>query len=191
MIFAEWTLPEIPFSITLIAAGIATAAIIVLNGVVVIPTSHKVRDGGKRGLFSQLLYLAFIVLVAVLAVSSFAPILLFGHMAGYALFAHIGAAGAFTFLLLAIAWLYLPRGYGGPISQQRGEDRWWLARWSAWLLVISSITSAATMFLSMLPILDTAGLLAAASLHRYAGVVVVSAAIIHLYAMVCTRLGWR
>jgi hypothetical protein len=191
MCLAELSLPDIPLSIVLIAAGIVAAAIVIINALIVIPTNRKIREGAKRGFLSQLLYMVFMVLIAVLAVSSFGSILQFGHLAGYSLLAHVGAAGAFVFLLVVIAWLYLPRGYGAPLDEQRGEDRWWLARWSAWILIVGSIASAATMFASMLPWLDTSGLLQYAAAHRYIGVLVVVAAIVHLYAMLCTRLGWR
>jgi hypothetical protein len=191
MLLADLTFPEIPLSAVLIGACIVVAAIVIINAVIVVPTNYKVRAGARRGIFSQLLYVVFLALIAVLAVTSFGSILQYGHLSGYALLAHIGAAGAFVFLLVAIAWLYLPRGYGAPLSAKRGEDRWWLARWSAWILIVSSIASAATMFASMLPLLDTEGLLEFAAWHRYVGVLVVMAAIVHLYAMLCTRLGWR
>ena len=112
-------------------------------------------------------------------------------MFGYALLAHVGAAGAFVFLLLLIACFYLPRGRDLLGSETTGDNRWWLARLSAWLLVISSIVTAGTMFVSMLPILDTAGLLEFAMLHRYAGLVVVVSAVVHVYALCCTKLGLR
>ena len=47
------------------------------------------------------------------------------------------------------------------------------------------------MFLSMLPILDTQGLIEMLAVHRYAGLVVVVAAVTHLYTLLMTRMGVR
>ena len=58
-------------------------------------------------------------------------------------------------------------------------------------MIVSGILAAGTMFLSMLPILNTGELLQVAMLHRYAGLVVTLAACMHLCSLVCVRLGLR
>lgn len=144
----------------------------------------------RRGWLSWLIYLGFMGLVAVLGVTGFGSIVSVGFMSGDALLVHVVAAGAFTFLLVAIAWLFLPRPARAGGSFQY-EHRWWLARWSAWLLVFSCLAAAATMFLSMLPILDTVGLSQVVELHRYAGLAAIAAALLHAYALTATRLSLR
>lgn len=187
MLLAE--LPSIAFDSVLTVAPIVLAVVLGLGGLLVCLTSRKVQERPRRNILSLAVYLVFLAVVVGLAVTSFGTIVQFGHMSGYALLLHVTGAGAFVFLLLAIAYLFLPRGDAGRVSNN--EQRWWVSRWSAWALVIGGILAAGTMFLSMLPVLDTSGLLLAAELHRYAGLVVVAAAIIHLYALCCTRLGLR
>lgn len=144
----------------------------------------------RRPLFSSLIYVAFIAVLALLSVTSFGSLLQSKPLSGYVLMAHVAGAGAFTFLLTAIAWLYLPT-YSHAEQGFRFEHRWWLARWSAWLLVVGSLAAAGTMFLSMLPVLNTESLKQVALLHRYAGIVTVVAAVLNLFAMACTRFKLR
>lgn len=191
-----WILGELPllglqFERALIAAGVVTVMGLAASAFYVNATRCNREQVHQRGWISKLVYVAFLAVVLVLAVSSFGSILQAGHMQGYALLAHIAAAGAFVFLLLAVALLYLPTGRRPGQPGFTSDDRWWIARWSAWALVISSLIAAGTMFLSMLPILDTAGLIEVAALHRYAGLAVVIAAIFHAYALLCTRLKLR
>ena len=105
--------------------------------------------------------------------------------------AHIAAAGAFVFLLLLVAFLFLPSGASSGQAGFTADNRWWLSRWMAWGLIASSLVAAGTMLLSMLPLFGTDALLLVASVHRYAGLVVVVAAIFHVYSLICTRLGFR
>ncbi len=190
MLLADVSLPAIPFTSALYTTVIATAVLAIVVFVLAIAT-NKVRPAGtKRFLLTKLLYAAFLVTVVVLSLSSFASIVRFGHMSGYALLAHIGAAGAFTFLLLAVAFSYLPRGASGDESLP-ADTRWWFARWTAWLLILSSLVTAATMFLSMLPILDTQGLVFVLGIHRFAGLTVAAAAVLHAMSLAIVRLGAR
>lgn len=184
MLLAE--IPTVEFQSVLYIAAAATAVLIALGSLFVMSTNRRSSNSEGRNWLAKLCYLVFVALTAVLAVSSFGSMLLFGHMSGYALLAHIAASGAFVFLLLAIAYFYLPRGGAGD-----GDERWWVARWSAWGLVGGGIVAASTMFLSMLPILGTDGLNSAAEVHRYGGLAVVVSACVHFFAICCTKLGLR
>ncbi len=64
-------------------------------------------------------------------------------------------------------------------------------RLSAWLLILSSLVAAATMVISMLPVLDTQGLLQVATWHRWAGLVVVVSAVLHLLALGANQVRLR
>ena len=191
LLFGELAIPEIPFAKLLPYAGMVTGAVVGLHALLAFATKRGSSGGRTRNWWSRLCYLVFLVTIVVLAVSSFGAIIRMGHMSGYALLAHIAAAGAFVFLLLPISALYLPRGLGPDSPSTTSDERWWLARWSAWTLIVSGLTAAGTMFLSMLPVLGTESLLLVAEIHRYAGLLVVIAAIFHLYALICTRYGWR
>lgn len=188
---ADWGLPAVPF-VQVMPYALATTVVLVLCGLVVVVSRKQTpAEAPSRGWLSKLIYVVFTLCVIVLAVTSFGAILTEGHMAGWPLLIHVGVAGAFVFLLVAMAWLFLPNG---AKSDERGftvDGRWWLSRWSAWALILSSLAAAATMFTSMLPILDTDGLLEFAELHRYAGLAVVLSSLVHLFGMLCSRLGWR
>lgn len=195
MFIAENFLPvdiaAFPFSQALLYGLLATLGILCLSLCGQFLFKREVTEAQKRSIVSKLIYAIFIVTITILAVTSFGSILRFGHMLGWSLLIHVATAGAFVFLLLAIAFLFLPNG---AKPEQRGytaDGRWWFARWSAWGLVLFSIATAATMFTSMLPILDTDGLLEFAALHRYAGLGTVIFAALHLYAMLCVRFNWR
>lgn len=190
MLLAEFSLANLPFTPVMIAAGIATAVLVGVGTVFAIATNQGVRDQPSTGIFGRLLYGIFSLTVVALAVTSFGSIAQFGHMSGYALLIHVAAAGAFVFLLLAVSCLYLPHG-SNAAGPSCNRERWWVTRWSAWFLVLSSLAAAGTMFLSMLPILNTGSLLEVAALHRYAGLAVAVATVLHVYALGCSRLGWR
>jgi hypothetical protein len=191
MIFADLSFPSIPFSNLILATGILLLVAVVLGTSWVLLSGRRVSKRESHHWFSRLTYAIFIASICVLSASSFVSILQFGHMSGLALLAHVSAAGVFVFVLVAIAILYLPSDSHLADESIAWESRWWVARWTAWLLVVSSIVAAGTMFVSMLPLLDTEGLVTALELHRYAGLAVVIGAVLHLYALLITRLGFR
>jgi hypothetical protein len=190
MLLADLPSLNVSFAQVLIAVAVVLAVVLTLGSLTLYATKRDYKRGPTRHWLSRLAYLAYLLLIAVLAVTAFGSIVSVGHLSGYALLFHVAASGGFVFLMVAIAFLYLPTA--GPMARHNlSLDRWWVSRWTAWALVASSLAAAATMLLSMLPVLDTEGLLQMAVLHRYAGLAVVVSAILHLYSLVCTRLGWR
>lgn len=167
----------------LIGSGIAVVALLIGTCV----TRRQSAKTMSRRVVCWLIYLGFLCSVAVLAATSFGSIIDHGHMAGYALMAHTAAAGGFVFLLLAVAIVFLPR----PAVQSTNESRWWFARASSWTLVSSGIVVSTTMFASMLPIFATPELIEAVRWHRWAGLVCVVAAVLHVASIACVRLKWR
>ncbi len=145
----------------------------------------------RRNWLTGLCYIAFCAAIFVLAVTSYGSILRFGHMSNYALIGHTVWAGAFTFLLPIVGLAYLGRGRtglnaagdGSPGSTQR-----WPESLTAWLLMSAALVTAGSMFLSMLPVLDTGGLLQATQVHRYAGAATAALAIIHILSVVVGKL---
>lgn len=173
-------------AIVALAVGLAALALNVLT------TNRKMQPGPARHWISRSIYGIYLISILALAMSGLGSILRWGHMSGYALMLHGAVGGGFVFLMVAIAVLYLPAAAApGAGSHAQQWDRWWVIRWSAWVLVLSSLVTAGTMLLSMLPVLDTTGLLQMIMLHRYAGLAVVMAAGVHLSALTCVRLGWR
>lgn len=137
-----------------------------------------------RGWLNRCLYGLFLLVIFVLSVTSFGSILQLGVMQHYALMAHTAAAGAFVFLLLPVAFSYLPRTL-------RGQDSWWLESLFAWLLVLSSMIVASTMLISMLPAVNTNQLLLLTDVHRYAGLTTAVSAILHLFTLIGRHSGVR
>ncbi len=191
MLLADLPSQNVSFAQVLLAVAVIVAVVLMLATLVLYITSCHYERGRGRHWFSKLVYGAFLFLTAVLAVTAFGSLLASGHVSGYPLLFHVAASGGFVFLMVAIAFLYLPTGVDETDVGSGRREIWWAPRWSAWALVISSLVAAGTMLVSMLPVLDTAGLLEMATLHRYAGLAVVVSAIFHLYSLVCVRLGWR
>jgi hypothetical protein len=177
-------LQNLTFDQFLVPSAIFTAGIVALGLLaVLIKNQHRV-DAMKRHWLSRLLYTVFLLSVAVLATTSFGSIKSAGHMEHYALLAHITVAGAFVFLLLAVAITHLPRG---PAT----KSNWWWEKWSVWGLVVSGMLVSSTMFLSMVPVLSTSELLQAVEIHRFAGLATVSFTVLHFFSLIVGRLGWR
>ncbi|RMF42746.1 MAG: hypothetical protein D6753_06720 [Planctomycetota bacterium] len=191
MIVADLLNIDLPWKQIIIGAVCALLAVLLVNGTWVAATRRRLEFRERHGWIARTSYLLFLVATVTLAATSFGSILRFGHMSGLGLLIHIMSAGAFVATLFIVATAFLPWGSERQQSAYVLEHRWWLARWSAWALVVASLVAAGTMLISMLPILDTTGLLQFAQLHRLAGLIVAAAAAIHAYAMVVTRLGWR
>lgn len=138
----------------------------------------------NRNWLFRIVYAAFLVAIVVLSMTSFGSILRMGVMQHYALLAHMSAAGAFVFLLLPVSCIYLP-------SSLRVSRTWWLESCSAWVLVIGSLTTAASMMIGMLPAMNTAALLQLTEVHRYAGLTAAVAAVAHVSSLLLQRMGTR
>jgi hypothetical protein len=177
-------LQNLSFGELLLPTALITAAILLLGLLAVLMRNQRRFDAMHRHWLSRLIYTAFLLAVAVLAATSFGSILQEGHMEKYALLVHVTAAAAFVFLLLAVSVTHLPKG---PATQMN----WWWEKWSIWGLVVSGLLVSATMFLSMLPMLDTSGLLQAVQVHRFAGLATVVFSLLHLFSLIVGRMGWR
>ena len=190
MLLVEQAL-NVSFAQVMYVIGAVVGVGLILAALSVFTTKRKVPPGPARHWITRSIYGIYVVLIIALAATGLGSIARWGHMSGYALLYHLAAAGGFVFVMVAIAILYLP-ATAGEVGDRDGQlDRWWAVRWSAWALVLSSLVTAGSMLLSMLPVLDTAGLLQMVMLHRYAGLAVVVAICVHLFALTCVRLGWR
>lgn len=191
MLLAELQSLNFSFTQVLYVAAAVVVVGLVSAAVGIFTTKRSTQPGPSRSWITRSIYALYVVLIIALAATGLGSILRWGHMSGYALLLHVAAAGGFVFLMVAIAVLYLPATANVTVGRDGQYDRWWAIRWSAWALVLSSLVTAATMLVSMLPLLDTTGLLQMAMLHRYAGLAVVMAACMHLFSLTCVRLGWR
>ncbi len=184
-----------PFSRLIPAAGIAVLAILVLHGIFAKSTQTKREISNHRGILAVLIYIAFALVVAVLALTSFGSIMMNGKMEHLALLGHVMAAGAFTAIMVVFAYAWNPV-FGRPLQtsqsfQDNTTNGWWVARWSLWLVLFSSLGVAASMLFGMLPLFDTNQMEIAIALHRYCGLFLVIGIFVHLYAITIQRIGWR
>jgi len=141
-----------------------------------------------------LIYLTFVVSSGVLVFTSFVSIWRHGAMHGWNLWIHLGAAGAFTvsLALIAITWAGAAISTFEAISKPAGEvpERFSvLTAGSFWLAIISGTISLATMLASMVPLLGTSQIELMIEIHRYSGLVLAAAVVLHLYSISLGRLG--
>jgi len=173
---------------------ICTAGLIVLHLIITFVRRGQRVERPPWSLWEKLVYLATLVSVAGLGVTSFFTVMRFGAMHGWALFAHMVAAGMFTFVLpvLAITWCGVNRFavQSGPEKDSEDAPRFfWLPRATFWVILAGGLVVTLTMLLSMLPVFGTEGLQSLLDVHRYAGLVVVVAMILHLYSVTIQCLG--
>lgn len=177
-------LENLAFDRLLIPTAIVVLALLLLGALWVIATNRRRVDTFRRGWISRLSYTLFLGCIAALSATAFGSILKQGHMAHYALMAHMSAAGAFVFLMSIVAVCYLPRG-------SVTEGNWRAEHWSAWVLISSALVVAGSMLITMLPVFDTSAMNQLTLVHRYAGLILAIAAITHLGTLIAGRLGYR
>ena len=115
-----------------------------------------------------LTFLIFLA-VSVLAATGFYAVLGPGHISGWILFLHMGAAGPFVALLLPFV-LVRPLRPGQSLT----------ARISFWIFALAALASLASMLFSMIPLFATEHLERLLLIHRYAGLTLVIALLVHL-----------
>ncbi len=168
---------------------------LILHGLFARSTRSGREVSHRRGTWAAIIYIAFWVITAVLAITSFGSIFVEGKMEHQALLVHIMAAGAFTAIMVAFAYSWNP-ALGRPLAssndfQDSTINGWWVARWSLWLVLLSSLGVAASMLFGMLPLFDTQQMLTSIALHRYFGLLLIVGLVVHLYSVVIQLLGWR
>ncbi len=189
--------PDEAFKSILPYVLLATVAFIVLHFVLSLLGGRAGQTRRRWGWFAGLVYLATVISVATLGVTSFYAVLRYGILDGWWLFAHMFGAGAFVFVLpvLAMTWGMANRfGSRAVRDDETGDEGarfFWLPKSMFWLLLVSGLAVCLTMLLSMLPIFGTEGLEVLLNIHRYAGLVAVVALAIHLYCVVIQRLRLR
>lgn len=148
----------------------------------------------RWNLWDILIYLGTLGCVGGLAATSFVEVLRHGELGGWPLFLHMCGAGAFTAVLplLVLSWAHLNQFEVGPATGRTAPAKfYWLPKLMFWVIVAGGIVVTMTMLVSMLPIFGTDGMLVLLDLHRYSGLVVVLAMVLHLYGVAVQRMGLR
>lgn len=173
-------------------ALLATGIMVVLHAVVSMMKS-KGQPRPRWGWWSRLVYLGTITGVAVLGATSIYSVLAHGHMEEWFLLVHLTGAGMFTACLALIALTFAHRnrfaGRKQTEDQRINAPFGGLAKITFWLILVSGVATAGTMLFSMLPIMGTHDMEQMLTIHRYAGLMLVVATVVHVYLVVMGKLG--
>jgi hypothetical protein len=177
------------------------SVVIVLHFVVCLLRRPATTPSRSRWrVWEKLLYLILTLAVLVLAGTSWYAMWTDGVLAGWLLMLHMAGAGTFVTALplVALAWAYRSRFFVDrvrPRSSAETEPRTpqflWLARVAFWVILAAGFLNVMTMLISMLPLFGTDDLTELLTFHRYTGLAVVAALLLHIYANVLTRLHLR
>ena len=123
----------------------------------------------------------------------FYAVLAVGTLGGCMLFAHMFGAGLFTVILplLALTWCEANGCMGAEGAPEAGPPAarfLGLSKAMFWVMLTAGLVVTGTMLLSMLPVFGTHGLEVLLEIHRWSGLVVVVATLLHLYSALLTRL---
>ena len=191
------TSPTAMYPKVIVAALIATAALLLLHLLISLAKGHRPARPRWR-LITKLIYIGAIVSVLILGATSFISVLSAGAMHGWFLFLHLFGAGAFVVFLMLIAIIWaVPSKLCGSTCKVASDDPdaaveaprfHCLTKLAFWLILLSGTITAGTMLLSMLPVLGTQEMNQMITLHRYAGLVLVIATMVHLYTVVLAKM---
>lgn len=143
----------------------------------------------RSGLIEKLVYLALMVAVFDVAASAIVSMLKDGHMLGWALWFHLTAAGALVALLAvaAVFWAEASRFACCKADPSRVERYATFTKIAFWTLLAAGAAAIATILASMF-FLNQHSQELAISIHRYAGLALTAAAVLHLYSLIVVRL---
>ena len=173
-------------------AGIV--GIMVLHMLIALVFRGAAADRKRWNLWDILIYLGTIGCVAILALTSFVEVFRHGELGGWPLFLHMCGAGAFTAVLplLVLSWAHLNQFQVGPSTGKTDPAKfYWVPKLMFWAIVASGLVVTMTMLISMLPIFGSDGQHVLLDLHRYSGLVVVLALVLHFYGVAVQRIGLR
>jgi len=184
------------FGEVLSIALLAAVALILLHFVLALIGGRTQRPRRPLNWWERLLYMATVLTVAVLAVTSFYCTLRFGQMRGWWLFAHMCGAGALTAALplLAITWAgtcRFGREAAGNDQETFAPHFFWMPKLLFWLFLVGGLGVVLTTLLSMLPLFGTDGMHVLLDLHRYAGLLAVVVLLMHVYCVLLQRVRLR
>ncbi|MFV1964313.1 MAG: hypothetical protein ACC628_02735 [Pirellulaceae bacterium] len=174
---------------------IAAAAVIALHWCLSLRGRRSANAKARWNRWEKLVYLGAMVSVAVLGFTSFFAVLRYGMLSGWLLFAHMFGAGLFVGVLpfLSVTWCEASRFEGHRTAARNDGPRrfFWFPKLMFWMILLGGFIVTVTMLLSMLPLLGTDGLIQLLDIHRYAGLLVVVAMMMHGYCVALQRVGWR
>ncbi len=196
--------PAAMYPKVIVAALIATAVLLLIHLLISLAKGHRPARPRWR-LITKLIYIGAVTSVVILGATSFISVLRHGAMHGWFLFAHLFGAGAFVVFLMLIAVMWAvpsklcgdtcPAMKHDPATAVTVDDDGpqaprfhCITKLAFWLILLSGVVTAGTMLLSMLPLLGTQEMNQMITVHRYAGLVLVVATIVHLYTVALAKM---
>jgi hypothetical protein len=184
------------FPAIMAVALIAAVILVVVHLFLAVVGGRAPRARKRFNIWEKLVYLATLVSVAILGVTSFYTVFRFGGMHGWWLFAHMFGAGAMTGVLPLVALTWCGANRFGRAPQSGDEEAplprfFGTARVLFWLFLLAGFIVMITMLVSMLPIFGSDGLRVLLDIHRYAGLLAVVTLFLHLYCVLLQCLQLR
>jgi len=177
---------------------VATLVLMVLHLLLAIKGGRTTEPKSRWNLWEKLVYLGTVASVTTLGFTSFYGMITTGSLGGWLLFFHMFGAGLFTCVLpvLALTWGDVNVFGATPAPARPGAEPlaprfFWLPKLMFWTVLVAGFLVTMTMLLSMLPVFGTDGLHLLLDVHRWAGLVAVVAAILHLYSVVLQTIKLR
>lgn len=194
------------FYVILVGSLLATIVLVVLQFIVGFATGRRTTPRLPWTMWERLVYLGTLASVAVLGITAFVAVIRFGVLDGWWLFVHMFGAGALVAVLpiLALTW-FIPNLFSAEEADSRRTSTlrswiadsdteyaprfFWLPKALFWIVIAGGLVVSMTMLLSMLPLFGTDGLELLLEIHRYAGLAVVIALVLHLSSVILQRMG--
>jgi hypothetical protein len=183
------------YGVAAIVAVVTALVLAIGHGVM---TSMRGRRSGvtirRWSVLELLVYAVFVITTALLGVTAIWSMAAAGMMRGWFLWLHLSAAGAFVVVLAIMAVMWCAAGSAGngehvkPGKPVRFTP---LGRACFWVILASGWVAMATILVNMWAYLGTHNQDRTVAIHRWAGLVLVVAAVLHLYSLLTARLGRR
>jgi hypothetical protein len=135
------------------------------------------------------MYLGAVAIIGYLGFTSLVAVYRLGGIGGWWLLAHMFGAGAMVVMLpvLAVVWADANRFQLGG-DRSAASKFLGLTKLAFWTILASGLLVSGTMIASMLPWLGSGGQRLLLDVHRYAGLVCVVAASVHVYGVLAGML---
>lgn len=149
-------------------------------------TSNDQRRRTRWSIPEKLVYFGFVLAVCVLGATAFVSVLTFDAMHGWWLLVHLAAAAAFVFLVAVMSWTVSFRFAIVNQSDQENANTpargfSWPAKVIYWIILMLSIVVVGVILLSMFPLFGTDQLLQLIDVHRFSGLALFAAVILHFF----------
>jgi len=171
-------------SAVLVGLG-ATIAIVLLHATVVKSPGEAERTAPRLGLLARLSWLGALSCVLVLGATAFGTVLIRGAMHGLPLLLHVLAGGGLTVALALVALTWVRTNHiGGAVPRFPG-----LTRLAFWFVLLLGLIAGGTMLASTFALAGTEGMERLVDVHRWSGLGMFLAAVLHAYLVRRHRRG--